>query len=72
MSDYTPRVEQLKEAFLINQVSAAEVRGMYTGQTGFDAEAEFDRAIAKIKADVWDEAASCAPEYMPANPYRIT
>lgn len=24
----------------------------------------------KIAEEVWDEAAACAPEYMPKNPYR--
>lgn len=67
MSDYTPSLTKIRAEYA--------KRGLppYTRGRG----AEFDRAIAKVKADAWDEGAKTNSDYLfgpdptePTNPYR--
>jgi len=50
MSDYTPTVGELRQAYV-------EASGASMAQESYYAEqvAEFERAIASIKAEAWDE-----------------
>ena len=63
MSDYTPTVEAFRGAY----------GQMYSEWRRDDALAEFDRLIARIKAEAWDEgyaAGQTDDEFEAANPYR--
>ena len=76
MSEYTPTVGELRQAYV-------EASGASMAQESYYAEqqAEFERGLARIKAEAWDEgwctAAEAAPGdvWFPAwdhqtNPYR--
>ena len=63
MSDYTPTVEAFRGVY--GQMCAEWCRD--------DALAEFDRLIARIKAEAWDEgyaAGQTDDEFEATNPYR--
>ena len=71
MSDYVPTVGELRQAYV-------EASGASMAQESYYAEqvAEFERGIARIKAEAWDEGmdagqrAIILKEYTPDNPYR--
>lgn len=74
MSDYVPTVGELRKAYV-------EASGATVAQESYYAEqvAEFERGIARIKAEAWDEGAATGSDVgadaiilnpMHANPYR--
>ena len=70
MSDYVPTVGELRQAYV-------EASGASMAQESYYAEqvAEFERGLARIKAEAWDECAATArgdmeAEMAAANPYR--
>ena len=81
MSDYVPTVGELRQAYV-------EASGASMAQESYYAEqvAEFERGIARIKAEAWDEGCGAGLDYaldveghskmgtpfpkVPANPYR--
>ena len=71
MSEYVPTVCELRQAYV-------EASGASMAQESYYAEqvAEFERGIARIKAEAWDEGmdagqrAIILTEYTPDNPYR--
>ncbi|OIH81936.1 hypothetical protein BLJ79_21490 [Arthrobacter sp. UCD-GKA] len=80
MSDYTPSIDRLRNAYVDRIDFEAQMIGVErpSDEQSF---AEFDRAIAQIKADVWQEGcdeferahnmSNYEPwEYAQDNPYR--
>lgn len=74
MSEYTPTVGELRQAYV-------EASGASMAQESYYAEqlAEFERGIARVKAEAWDEGVAKGSEVgadaitlnpMHANPYR--
>lgn len=68
MSDYVPTVGEFRQAYV-------EASGASMAQESYYAEqvAEFERGLARIKAEVWDEgyaAGQADDEFEAANPYR--
>ena len=76
MSDYTPTTEAVRNAF-------AKCRGCYRCESDGDGDdrpshkAEFDRWLASVKAEAWDECAAevegchdCLAYQGISNPYR--
>ena len=67
-SEYTPTVGELRQAYV-------EASGATVAQESYYAEqvAEFERGIARIKAEAWDEgyaAGQTDDEFEATNPYR--
>ena len=76
MSDHVPTVGELRQAYV-------EAAGATVAQESYYAEqvAEFERGIARIKADAWDEGCEAFEaahrwdnaepwQHLTANPYR--
>lgn len=55
MTDYTPPIEVLAAAYIRVEERRNKVRGEDYHQSPTELRAEFDRAIASVKADAWDE-----------------
>ena len=68
MSDYTPTTEEVR-----NQYSGFSTSNSnHTGQVYLNF-AEFDRWLAEVKADAWEEgnlAEDIGPDMRASNPYR--
>lgn len=70
MSEYKPTTRQIKEVYSAAEGNCVGILALRT--------AEFDRWLASVKAEAWDEGAESAyydPEYRdqvnyPDNPYR--
>ena len=67
-SEYTPTEDEIRSLYVMGRVSLET-----TAQVLADSPAEFDRFIARIKAEAWDEgyaAGQTDDEFEATNPYR--
>lgn len=62
---YIPETHEVRDVWADDQFARFDVFDVRESYEGFD------RWLNEVKAEAWWEAASCAPEYMPANPYRM-
>jgi len=73
MSDYTPSITQVRNAYVNSRNVAFHYRIDPEGRISGPAK-EFERWLAEVKAEAWEEALSEAAEQgtiqIPDNPYR--
>ena len=72
-AEYTPTTEVIRDCYL-GQLVETDVKSTFEFIDEGKANAEFDRWLATVKADAWDECFEAeynrAPEDPPLNPYR--
>lgn len=73
MSDYTPSITQVRNAYVSSRNVTYDPKIHWYGRLAGPA-VEFERWLQQVKAEVWDEALSEAAEQgtiqIPDNPYR--
>ena len=76
MSDYTPTTEEVRDVYKSRLIKIGDNRFELIDE--IEADAEFDRWLAEVKADAWQEGmmsvkkhVSCWPKQdkLPVNPY---
>ncbi|MFC0673526.1 hypothetical protein [Brachybacterium hainanense] len=61
MAEYTPTDEQIRAAYCAGSNLRREtLRQHYMGEPATDYGAEFDRWLARVRAEAWDEGAESA------------
>ena len=74
MSDYTPTEEEVREAFAEYTVDESQHAPWRCEEIRQERRAEFDRFIASVKAEAFEEGADAGWSDFPeesVNPYRI-